>query len=75
MIDSPVRPMQRNSSQEFTSFRPGGGAAPSLRPGGAASGAMQPRSIPTRYVVCLWQLSVIVSIVVCSQGQFVDQQR
>ncbi|KAL0043356.1 hypothetical protein WJX79_002542 [Trebouxia sp. C0005] len=48
MIEGPVRPMQRNSSQEFTSFRPGGGAqgAPSLslRPGGAATGAMLPRS-------------------------------
>ncbi|KAL3146721.1 hypothetical protein ABBQ38_014708 [Trebouxia sp. C0009 RCD-2024] len=50
MIDSPVRPMQRNSSQDHLtqSFRPGGGAqaAPSLslRPGGAASGAMLPRS-------------------------------
>ena len=47
MMDGPVRPMQRNSSQEFTNLRPGGGAqAPpslSLRPGGA-SGAMLPRS-------------------------------
>ena len=60
MIDSPVRPMQRNSSQDHLtqSFRPGGGAqaAPSLslRPGGAASGAMLPRSGPNpTYVLIL----------------------
>ncbi len=30
-MDQPMRAMHRNSSQEFTSLRPGGG---SLRPGG-----------------------------------------